>query len=52
VYLWKLGVDKKSAVRLTFHTSNDRWPDLYLGRPKQAVPATEAVKDTAKKPVK
>jgi hypothetical protein len=37
---------------LTFHTANDRWPDLYLGQPKQAAPATEAVKDTAKMPMK
>ena len=52
VYLWKLGADQKSAVRLTFHTANDRWPDLYLGQPKQTPPATEAVKDTAKMPMK
>jgi hypothetical protein len=29
VYLWKIGDDAKSAVRLTFHTANDRWPDIF-----------------------
>jgi hypothetical protein len=30
VYLWKIGIDPKNAVRLTFHTANDRWPDIYM----------------------
>lgn len=30
VFIWKIGTDQKEAVRLTFHTGNDRWPDLYL----------------------
>jgi dipeptidyl aminopeptidase/acylaminoacyl peptidase len=34
VYLWKIGADKKSAVRLTFHTANDRWPDIFIGTPQ------------------
>jgi Tol biopolymer transport system component len=29
VYIWKPGTDQKSAVRLTFHSGNDRWPDLF-----------------------
>ncbi len=33
LYIWKLGDDHKKAVRLTFHSSNDRWPDLYLENP-------------------
>ncbi|MGA2506652.1 MAG: hypothetical protein ABSF80_04155 [Chitinispirillaceae bacterium] len=34
IYLWKIGSDKKNAVRLTFHTANDRWPDLFIGSPQ------------------
>ncbi len=35
VYLWKLDSDRKNGpVRLTFHSGNDRWPDIFLGMPK------------------
>ncbi len=34
VYLWKIGSDQKSAVRLTFHTGNDRWPDIFISTSK------------------
>lgn len=30
VYIWKKGTKEKEAVRLTFHTSNDRWPDIKI----------------------
>ena len=30
VYIWKRGTDTKKATRLTFHTGNDRWPDVYI----------------------
>ena len=31
VYLWNITTNKKKGpVRLTFHTGNDRWPDLHL----------------------
>jgi Tol biopolymer transport system component len=31
VYLWNIKTDKKKdPVRLTFHSGNDRWPDLYI----------------------
>lgn len=29
-YLWKIGDPPEKAARLTFHTGNDRWPDIYL----------------------
>jgi Tol biopolymer transport system component len=32
LYLWKLGTPANAATRLTFHTGNDRWPDLHLGK--------------------
>lgn len=30
IYVWKLGEPVESAARLTFHTGNDRWPDLWV----------------------
>ena len=33
IFLWAIGAPVKQAVRLTHHTGNDCWPDLYLSRP-------------------
>jgi hypothetical protein len=30
IFLWKIGTPPETAVRLTYHTGNDNWPDLYL----------------------
>jgi len=30
VYVWNINTDKKAAVRLTFHSGNDRWPDIFI----------------------
>ena len=30
LYLWKVGEPYDKAARLTFHSGNDRWPDIYL----------------------
>lgn len=30
IYLWEVGTPSESAVRLTYHSGNDRWPDIYL----------------------
>lgn len=30
VYIWKIGSSPKDAVRLTYHTANDRWPDIFI----------------------
>ncbi len=30
IYLWKIGEPVESAVRITYHTGNDRWPDIWL----------------------
>jgi hypothetical protein len=32
VYVWKIGTPQKDAVRLTFHTGNDRWPDIHIAK--------------------
>jgi hypothetical protein len=42
VYLWKIGNDPKSAVRLTFHTGNDRWPDIFIGSMQPKAPSAPA----------
>jgi hypothetical protein len=43
VYLWKVGADPKSGpVRLTFHSGNDRWPDIFTGAPKTEATAVPA----------
>jgi WD40-like Beta Propeller Repeat len=35
IYLWEVGTPLESAARETFHTANDRWPDVFVGPPGQ-----------------
>jgi hypothetical protein len=30
IFLWRIGTPAKEAVRLTYHSGNDNWPDIYL----------------------
>lgn len=30
IFLWQVGSDPSKATRLTFHTGNDNWPDVYI----------------------
>jgi Tol biopolymer transport system component len=30
VYLWQVGQPPEQAARLTFHSGNDRWPDIFV----------------------
>lgn len=30
LYIWNVGTAKAEATRLTFHSANDRWPDIYV----------------------
>ena len=30
LFLWKIGKPAKSVARLTFHTGNDNWPDVFI----------------------
>ena len=30
IFLWKIGSDSSKATRLTFHTGNDNWPDVFI----------------------
>jgi uncharacterized membrane protein YbhN (UPF0104 family) len=30
IFLWKIGTPQSEIVRITWHTGNDCWPDIYL----------------------
>lgn len=30
IYIWQLGATPEQATRLTFHSGNDRWPDIHI----------------------
>lgn len=30
IYLWEVGTPPDTAARLTFHSGNDRWPDIFI----------------------
>ncbi len=30
IYLWKVGESMETATRITFHSGNDRWPDIFF----------------------
>ena len=30
IFLWQVGSDSSKATRLTFHTGNDNWPDVFI----------------------
>jgi hypothetical protein len=32
IYIWQVGAPAEQATRLTFHSGNDRWPDIHLNR--------------------
>jgi len=33
IFIWQVGTSAQSASRLTFHTGNDNWPDIYIESP-------------------
>jgi hypothetical protein len=35
VHIWEVGTPNENAVRLTFHSGNDRWPDIYIEKETQ-----------------
>jgi hypothetical protein len=45
IYLWQVGEPLESAVRLTYHSANDRWPDIFI--PGSAAPAAGKGADEA-----
>lgn len=30
IYLWEVGTPFETAARLTYHSANDRWPDIFI----------------------
>jgi hypothetical protein len=30
IYIWEVGAPPGEATRLTYHSANDRWPDIYI----------------------
>jgi Tol biopolymer transport system component len=42
IYLWEVGTSPESAVRLTHHSGNDRWPDIFIPAVAAAPPAPSA----------
>jgi len=48
IYLWEIGTDPAKAARLTFHSGNDRWPDIFIpsGAPSRSTPAAPAASST------
>jgi hypothetical protein len=31
IFIWRVGAPFAEITQMTFHTANDRWPDLFLG---------------------
>ena len=31
IYIWEIGTPADTAARLTYHSGNDRWPDIFIG---------------------
>lgn len=56
IYLWEVGTPKEKAVRLTYNSGNDRWPDIFLpsapAAAKDEVAATPAEPEPEAKPEK
>ena len=44
IYLWEVGTPPESGVRLTYHSANDRWPDIFIpgAAPQAALPPPAA----------
>jgi len=41
LYLWEVGTPADAAVRLTYNSANDRWPDIFRNGAAAAAPAAE-----------
>ena len=48
IYLWEVGSKPESATRLTYHSGNDRWPDIFIaGSGRSDLAAPPSVKSDA-----
>ena len=34
IFVWRVGTPWEGATRLTYHTGNDQWPDLWVRPPR------------------
>lgn len=55
IYAWEVGSPQDTAARLTFHSGNDRWPDIFIpsvasAAPADAPPEAPAAQAAAKEP--
>jgi len=49
IYLWEVGTPADTAVRLTYNSANDRWPDIFRGSAAESTPVA-AAQPAAEKP--
>jgi hypothetical protein len=48
LYIWKIGEPVETATRITYHSGNDRWPDIWFGKlPVKETPVKPAVEAAA-----
>jgi Tol biopolymer transport system component len=47
IYLWEVGAPPETATRLTYHSGNDRWPDIFIPGTETGGPASTPEKDEA-----
>jgi Tol biopolymer transport system component len=52
IYLWEVGTNPDKATRLTFHSGNDRWPDIFIPSETPAAPAASAAPSETAAPAK
>ena len=50
IYLWEVGTPAETAVRLTYHSGNDRWPDIFIASAAASPAASPAAETKAAKP--
>jgi hypothetical protein len=52
LFLWEAGSSPTTATRLTFHSANDSWPDIFVGEPGKAAPPEAPTNGAEEKPAK
>ncbi|HEY4186117.1 MAG TPA: hypothetical protein VGP07_13665 [Polyangia bacterium] len=50
IYLWEVGTPADRAVRLTYHSGNDRWPDIFIPGASEPPPSAKPVAEGEAKP--
>lgn len=50
VYIWKIGAPHELATRLTFHSGNDRWPDIFIPAAQPPKADADAVEEETPAP--